>query len=60
MKLNPFLKSLFTAICLLGGIYGLVTFGTETLFHIIVIIMVVLLTTSMIYELFDDDYERRY
>jgi hypothetical protein len=60
MKLSPFLKSLFTAICLLGGIYGLVTFGTVRIVHIIVIIMVVLLTTSMIYDLFDDDYERRY
>jgi hypothetical protein len=60
MKLNPFLKSLFTAICLLGGIYGLVTFGTVRIVQIIVIMFVVLLTTSMIYELFDDDYERRY
>ena len=60
MKSNPFLKSLFIAICLLGGIYGLVTFGTVRIVHIIVIIMVVLLTTSMIYNLFDDDYDRRY
>jgi hypothetical protein len=60
MKLKLFLKSLFIAICLLGGIYGLVTFGTVRIVHIIVIIMVVLLTTSMIYDLFDDDYERRY
>jgi uncharacterized membrane protein len=60
MKLKPFLKSLFTAICLLGGIYGLVTFGTVLIVHIIVIMFVVLLTTSMVYELFDDDYERRY
>jgi uncharacterized membrane protein YtjA (UPF0391 family) len=60
MKLNPFLKSLFTAICLLGGIYGVVTFGTETLFHIFVIMFVVLLTTSMIYGLFNDDYDKKY
>jgi uncharacterized membrane protein YtjA (UPF0391 family) len=60
MKLNPFLKSLFTALCLLGGIYGLVTFGTETLFHIFVIMFVVLLTTSMVYGLFNDDYDKKY
>ena len=60
MKLNPFLKSLFTALCLLGGIYGLVTFGTETLFHIFVIMFVVLLTTSMVYGLLNDDYDKKY
>ena len=45
---------------LLGGIYALVTFGTKLIFQIIVIVLVVLLTSSMIYDLFDDDYDRRY
>ena len=60
MKTNPFLKSILASMVLLGGIYALVTFGTKLIFHIIVIVLVVLLTSSMIYDLFDDDYDRRY
>jgi uncharacterized membrane protein len=59
MKLKPFLQSLFTSMVVLGGIYGLVTFGTESIFHLFVIILVVLFTTIVLYDLFDKDPNRR-
>jgi hypothetical protein len=59
MKLKPFLQSLFTAICLLGGIYALVTYGTMFLSRILVVGFFVGITTLIVYEIFDTDPDRR-
>jgi hypothetical protein len=59
MKLKPFLQSLITAICLLGGIYALVTYGTMFLSRILVVGFFVGITTLIVYEIFDTDPNRR-
>jgi hypothetical protein len=56
MKLKPFLKSMFASIGLLGGIYGLVTFGSR----FILPFLLVLFMSMVFYDLFDKDYKRRY
>jgi hypothetical protein len=59
MKLKPFLQSLFTAICLLGVIFLLVTYGTMFLSRILVVGFFVGITTLIVYDIFDTDPNRR-